>query len=307
MEPIFLKPIYKNYVWGGKKLNKLYNKGNDLEFIAESWEVSNNDKGISKIKGQASDLSKLYSNMGTRVNIFGTVCEKIEKFPLLVKLIDATENLSVQVHPDNKCRSKFGDYEKNEAWYILECEKNAKIVCGVKEATKKKIENIDEKNILEELKYVKVKKGDVIYIKSGIVHALMGGIVAYEIQQNSNSTYRLYDWNRNVPSRKLQIQKAKIAIRNKKTKVKHTDTKSNFQRLLNTKYFILERLCVDGVKRQKSKITSFVIYTVIEGRGNIVYKDKQYVLNNGDTVLIPSCLGIFYIEGKLKLLKSYIK
>ena len=307
MEPIFLKPIYKNYVWGGDKLSKLYNKGKNLKSIAESWEVSNNDKGISKIKGQTSDLSELYSDIEIRVNIFGTACEKIEKFPLLIKLIDAAENLSIQVHTDNKSGNEFGDYKKNEAWYILECKKNAKIVCGLKEKAKKKAKNIDEKKILEQLKYLKVKKGDIIHIKSGIVHALMGGIVAYEIQQNSTSTYRIYDWNRNNSDRKLQIEKAKKAIKNKKAKIKHIDTNRNSQILLNTKYFILERLCINGIKRQKSKITSFIIYTVIEGRGNIIYKDKQYNLNNGDTVLIPSCLGTFYIEGKLKILKSYIK
>lgn len=298
MNPIFLEPVYQDYVWGGDKLKKLYNKGQDLKNIAESWEVSSNDKGISKIRGQTLNLSELYRNMEMRVKIFGIACEKFEKFPLIIKLIDATENLSVQVHPDNKSGQKFGDDEKNEAWYILECEENAKIVCGVKNLAKKKIEGIDEKNILEKLEYTNVKKGDIVYIKSGVVHALMKGIVAYEIQQNSDSTYRLYDWDRNISSRKLQIQKAKKSIRNRKASIKHSDTKSNFQRLLETKYFILEKLLIEGIKRQKSKTSSFLIYTIIEGKGNIIYKDNRYYLNKGDTVLIPSCLGTFYIEGK---------
>lgn len=268
MEPIFLEPIYKDYIWGGDNLGKLYNKDKNIKRIAESWELANNDMGISKIKGKNKTLEDLYSNKELRKKIFGTNCENVDRFPIMIKLIDAKENLSVQIHPDKIDEEKYGDYEKNEAWYILECVENSQVIYGI---NKKKM---DRKHILKNLKYIDVKQGDVVYIKSGTVHALLGGIIAYEIQENSNSTYRIYDWKRNDPKRKLQYKKAIEFIRNKKGKIKQKNENCKSQILLNTKYFSLERLLIN--KRKRSNKTSFTVYTVIEGRGKVIYSNKRY-------------------------------
>ena len=202
-EPIFLEPAFKDYIWGGQKLRNIFGKKVlNEECTAESWEVSTNENGESTIINGAykgKKLTELFNNMDLREEIFGTKCINLDKFPLLIKFIDANSSLSVQVHPDNEYAMKNENSQgKTEMWYILDCESDAQIICGVKSGiTKENLkECINSNKIAECLNYVDVKKGDCIYIPSGTIHALLGKTLIAEVQQNSNITYRVYDWDR---------------------------------------------------------------------------------------------------------------
>lgn len=200
-ELIFLEPFYKDYIWGGDRLKTYLNKNTPYEKTAESWEVSTNEDGKSTIKngeyiGKTID-DIFYSEK--REEVFGTKSKDLDKFPLLVKFIDAKTNLSVQVHPDDDYAKRVeGSLGKTEMWYIMDCKPEAKLICGLKEGVKQEsLEGIlRSDNVSEYLNFIDIEKGDYIYIPAGTIHAILGGILICEIQQNSNLTYRVYDWGR---------------------------------------------------------------------------------------------------------------
>ena len=203
MEPIFLSPAFKDYIWGGHKLNSLFNKKSPYDITAESWEISTNKNGQSIVNGgkyNGKSLGELFDDKSIRASVFGTKTIHMEKFPLLIKFIDANSNLSVQVHPNDEYAftHENGEKGKTEMWYIMECKDGAQIICGLKENVKKEelIDIYSSGNVSECLNYVPVKQGDCIYIPAGTVHAIMGDTLICEVQQNSDLTYRVYDWGR---------------------------------------------------------------------------------------------------------------
>lgn len=168
--------------------------------IGESWELSAHKNGLSIIKNgeyKGKNINDLFNNKEYKTKIFGTNCEHLEQFPILAKFIDANQSLSIQVHPDDEyARVHENDSGKTEVWYIIEAKENAKLLYGFKDNVTK--ENLQEvvNNIEENVNYINVKQGDFIPIPAGTIHAIMDGIVLCEIQQSSDVTYRLYDWNR---------------------------------------------------------------------------------------------------------------
>ena len=232
-EPIFLKPIFKDYIWGGKRLKEDFNKNTPYEITAESWEVSTNDNGKSIIKNgeyQGLNLAELFLKIEERQEIFGTKTVKMEKFPILIKFIDASSNLSVQVHPDDQYayEKENGNQGKSEMWYIMECKDGAQIICGMKENIKEEeLAKVLRSNKVEEyLSFVTVKKGDCIYIPSGTIHAILGDTLICEVQQNSDLTYRVYDWGRvgkDGKPRELHVEKAIDVVKlGNKSQISHT-------------------------------------------------------------------------------------
>lgn len=310
--PLKFENLYYEKVWGGRSFEKFRsNLPNGL--IGESWDVACHENGTSvvlngKYKGtRLDDLIKLNGE-----KIVGTKISK-QKFPLLIKLIDAKDKLSVQVHPSENVIGE-GEFGKAEAWYILDADEESKLILGTKNLyTKEEIRKaIEEEKIEKYLNEVKVKKGEVYFVKSGLIHAIGKGIVVVEIQQNSDVTYRLYDYNR---GRDLHIDKAidaiDLSLKGEKIKqqiiLKDGYTKAN---LCLYKEFCIELFDVKTSIKETSDKERFFILTCVEGHGEIIYKDNNstnYIkIKIGDSILIPAFLGEYVIKGKIKFLKSYV-
>ena len=314
MEPIFFKPLYKNVIWGGDNISKIFNRnitGND---IGESWELSAHPSGLSEIENtglEEKNLLELFNNKNKRKDIFGRLCVEMEKFPILIKFIDAKKNLSIQVHPGDEYASIYeNDSGKTEVWYIMECIDNAKIVYGFKD--KVKSNNLKEaiNNIEENVKYVSVHKGDFISIPSGTIHAIMEGIVLLEVQQSSDVTYRVFDWNRldkDGKPRQLHTQKALDVINlhndNKIYNYENIDSKQN---IYKSKVFNIDMIKVDGQANEKSNEDSFYVYVVIDGKGSIKTNKYFREIEKGTTFLIPAILGDYSLIGNMKVMKIWI-
>lgn len=312
MEVLFLEPVYKDYIWGGAKLKEYFGKETTTDITAESWEISTNADGISKIKNQGSTLKELFDNKEKREEIFGTKTKDMEKFPLLIKFIDANSNLSVQVHPDDQYAKEYeADTGKTEMWYIIDCLPNSQIICGMKEGVQQEdVEDIIRNNkIKENLNYVNIKKGDSIYIPSGTIHAILGGALICEIQQNSNLTYRVYDWDRvgnDGKPRTLHIDKAIDVINvNANPKVEH-EKQEECYRVCNSEFFKVDKINVQQEYEDRTNKESFYAINVVDGMGTIEYKNNKYNLKRGDSIIIPAALGEYKIKGKMELLKSYV-
>ncbi len=315
MEILFFEPVYKDYIWGGTRLKEYFGKNITTPTAAESWEVSTNDAGLSKISNSSMNgitLKELFDNKSIRQEVFGTKTVNMEKFPLLIKYIDAKTNLSVQVHPNNEfAKNNENDTGKTEMWYIIDCAKDAKIICGMKENVKQEeVEEIIRNNkIKENLNYVDIKKGDSIYIPSGTIHAILGDTLICEIQQNSNLTYRVYDWDRvgkDGKPRELHIEKA-IKVIDVETKPSIIHTKKDESKVIvNSEFFKVEKVAVMDEYKDYSNKETFYIINIIEGEGKVCSKENEYSLKKGDSILIPANLGEYTIKGKLEILKSYI-
>lgn len=217
MYSIKFEPVFKEKVWGGNKLAKYLSKDVSMDVkVGESWEIACHREGTSKIRNgeyKGLTLEELIKHYGDIV--FGKSIEKItDRFPLLIKFIDANDKLSVQVHPDDEYAMKFeDDFGKTEMWYIVDAEPGAKLVYGLKKGITKEdfIKAIENNDFDEILREIEVKKGDVVFIPAGTIHAIGKGILIAEIQQSSDITYRVYDWNRvglDGKPRELHIEKA---------------------------------------------------------------------------------------------------
>lgn len=315
MYPFKLKAATKDYVWGGIKLKEFYSKEGAGDVIAESWEVSCHPDGPSVIgNGQYEGITLaevLDANPGYR----GKNCEKFPFFPILVKLIDAKSNLSVQVHPDDeyalKNENQFG---KTEMWYVVECEKGAGVYCGFKEpVTKEKLrKSLEQGTVLELLNFVEVKKGDCLFIEAGTIHAICGGCVICEIQQNSSLTYRLYDYGRVDKSgkpRELHIDKAVAVTDASKVVMPNAETRElgdGVTRLASCKYFTTDKVLLNGSHMLKAGEDSFLTVTCVEGEGEYVYNGKRYAFATGDTYFLPAGIGEVEAQGNAELITARV-
>ena len=314
LEPIFFNPIYKQVVWGGNNIKKFLNRNIEEENIGESWEISAHNNGISKILNDIfnnENLYELFNDKNRKKEIFGNKCLEMDRFPILVKFIDAKENLSIQVHPDDEYARKYeNDSGKNEVWYIMDCTENAKIVYGFKENIKQ--QNLKEsiKDIENNVKYVNVKKGDFISIQAGTIHAICGGMILCEIQQSSDVTYRVYDWNRSGldgKPRQLHTEKALEVIKlDNKTEVYNYSNFDNIINIYNSKNFNIDLINSKNNITEHSNTDTFIAYIVLEGKGKVKTKNFEKDIQIGNVFLIPAELGEYTINGNMKLMKVYI-
>ncbi len=313
MSLLKLSPASKDYIWGGDKLIKLYNKKATGDRLAETWEVSCHEDGPSMIiegDGSGMTLPRYITEHGK--DILGKDCEKFDDFPILVKFIDAKDNLSIQVHPDNEyALAHEGQYGKTEMWYIMDCEEGAFLYYGFsREVSKEEFEERIRNNTLTDvLNKVYVKKGDVFFIKSGTIHAIGKNIMVAEIQQNSNVTYRVYDYGRkdkNGNERQLHIDKALDV-----TNTKACDNLNSFApHIAQCDYFTVDKIYLDGEFLKSVKgfagEESFVSFIVLDGEGNISQDNTKLHLNKGDSIFISAGSGDFEIEGKLEGLMTRV-
>lgn len=320
MYPIKFKPIYKKIVWGGRSIEKRFNRQIPKGNIAESWEICCRNDGMSIASNgilenkTLSEIIELYKE-----KILGTLVfnQSYLSFPLLIKIIDAKYRLSVQVHPDNECAIKEGELGKNEFWYVLDAKPDAKLVYGLKKNTTKErlIDSIFNKNLDSLLNEVPVKPGDIFYIPSGVVHAILDDILLIEVQQNSNITYRLYDWERldsTGSPRELHIDKALSVIRfdsyfnTCKPWVLNECKSYKSTILLKSPFFSVEEIDICSQYTDLTDGLRFHIYMAISGNGQINFCYGREMMAPGDTFLIPASMGVYSIEGNIQLLKIYI-
>ncbi len=315
MYPLLLKPTLKDYIWGGQKLKTEYNKQSDKSIIAESWELSCHKDGVSIISnGNLNGVSLEKYIDSDRRKILGTKCDRFDNFPILVKLIDAKNNLSIQVHPDNEYAQKNeGQYGKTEMWYIVDCEPDSFIYYGLNHdlSVDEFKEKINNNTILESLNEVRVKKGDVFFIESGTIHAICSGILLAEVQQNSNVTYRVYDYNRlgaDGKPRDLHINKA-IEVTNLKkqanAKTKYiTEENPNYYKKLLSKcdYFSTYNIVINSKISLTTNGESFHCILCLKGNPNIIYNNFIVQIKKGQTVFMPANLGNYIIEGNSEIL-----
>jgi len=307
MYPLKFENIYFNKLWGGDEF-KLFRKNLPPGKIGESWDLSCHPKAISVISNGLYKGKKL----NEIIEIFGDAILGSElkgyTFPLLIKLINAEENLSIQVHPDDEyARIHEKDGGKNEAWYVMKACPGASVVLGTKNCTKDKFKEMLESGGIEKyLNILPVKSGDVFHVKSGLIHGIGKGLIIAEIQQNSDITYRAYDYNR---GRELHIEKVMGAADFSLTGDKITGKTKSFNGFEIIEYihsvFFDIKICNIYIKMMGSSSSKrFYTYTCLEGAGTINYKRGSMNIKMGESILIPAALGKYEIIGKLKLLKA---
>lgn len=301
--PMKFVPIYQDKIWGGNNLALLFDRNLPNSNIGESWEISSlvNGKSIIGNGCYAGQTLNELTAMATG-KVFGAFYQGAPLFPLLIKILDANDKLSVQVHPNDDYASRMGlGQGKTEAWYVLQAKPGAKIIYGLKAGTTKAdFVRAMDKNIFSVLQTVPVKTGDMIYVPAGRVHALCGGIVVYEVQQTSDITYRIYDYDRvgaDGQTRRLEVDKA-ITVINFNERVDWNFTKT----VIKSPCFSIEKVIVDDQLRLHTA-GQFVILCVISGTGEILSAAGRETVGPGETLLIPACLGAFSIFGKLEFLK----
>ena len=315
-----LKPSCKDYLWGGTRLMTEFGKEYDGDKLAETWELSYHPDGPSYVANgeyAGETLSEYILMEGKKVT--GTHSRHYSQFPLLIKFIDAKDDLSIQVHPDDEYAMKNeGQYGKTEMWYIVDCEEGASLYYGFsREVSKEEFEErIKNKTLLEVLNKVEVHKGDVLFIEPGTIHAIGKGNLIAEIQENSNLTYRLYDYDRedkNGKKRELHIEKA-LEAANLKSSAKPRQPLRilKYQQgmasecLCRCKYFEVYRMIVNTERRQivtyLSDQMSFRVLLCVSGCGNISYPGGQITFYKGDCIFVPADSVAMRIHGQAQFL-----
>lgn len=314
MKMFKLKPYCAKAIWGGNNLRKKYGKISE-ENIAEAWELSGYPGKESVIVGGEFDgktITELISVLGQRA--LGTKAESYDKFPLLIKLIDAAAPLSIQVHPNDEIAKKLGaDGGKTEMWIICDCENDAFIYYGMKEVLSAEAfeKAILDGSITEHLNKVYVKPGDTFFIKAGTVHAIGAGITICEIQQTSDTTYRLFDYKRkdaNGNERELHIEKGIIATDQTPPEGFYEEgiRRGDETVLVSCPYFTVSRLEINGEASVTVGKESFSAFTVTNGEGKLHSVGDEITLKKGETVFIPADSGNLKICGNMTVVRSQL-
>lgn len=309
-----LKPSFKDYLWGGHRLVEDYQKEYTGEILAESWELSCHPDGPSFIANGAYAGKTLREYIETEgKGVLGTNCERFEDFPILAKFIDARDNLSIQVHPDDTYALKNeGQYGKTEMWYVMDCEPGAYLYYGFnREVSEAEFaERIENETLEEVLNKVEVHKGDVLFINARTLHAICKGILIAEIQQNSNLTYRIYDYGRvgaDGKKRELHIEKA-LKVTDRFPVVKNTDA---YPHVADCEYFTVDKISLDGTLMNSVKgtinKTSFASILFMEGEGTITCGQEELTYRKGDSFFLTADSGDYEIGGTCEALVTTIR
>ncbi len=314
--PLILSPAYKDYLWGGDKIITMFNRGVKLNPCAESWEASSREEGRSMIENGAYKGAYLNDLIKNCPELFGG--EQCSQFPLLIKLIDANKHLSIQVHPNEDKAHLYQGESKSEMWYVIDAEPQSKIYLGLNENISKQSlqEAIREGSLEELMRAIEVKKGQIYYIPAGMLHAIGKGCLIYEVQQNSNTTYRLYDWGRKDKegvARPLHIEEAlDVMLENqiyeqspKEIRLEKNES-FDYQQLLNCSFFSFNKLILHS-KFKPAAHKLFRVYFVLEGKVCLHSKSQKYELSTGQSFLVPakhSNLDFASIGGSAVLLET---
>lgn len=319
--PLFLRPAGKDYLWGGTRLKREFGKDLPMTPLAETWEVSVHPEGESTVEGGAFDGWKLSEVIASHPEYLG----KHKEFPLLLKLIDAKEALSIQVHPDEAYATEHeGEHGKTELWYVLDAKPDSKVVYGFEHpVTKEEIRTaaLREGDLHKHLHYEAVKKGDVFLIRPGTVHAIGAGALIVEIAQNSNVTYRICDYNRidkrGLP-RELHIESALSVLKGLENPLRYATKVRQHPRLFRysagsaiqsfppCEYFQVERIRFLSSMAFVSPASTFQVFFILSGEGTLARDDggdkRGRALKKGTTLILPAESEMLLL-GDLELLR----
>ena len=313
-EPLFLQPVFQERIWGGTRLKEQFQYDILSDRTGECWAISGHPNGQSVVKNgpyAGKTIGELWEN---HRELFGNL--EGDVFPLLVKILDANADLSVQVHPDDEYAAKYenGELGKTECWYIIDCKEDAEIVFGHTAKTKEELrQQIEAGNWDELLRRVPIKPGDFFFVPSGTIHALCEGTLVLETQQSSDTTYRVYDYDRidqNGNKRELHIEKS-IDV----TTVPHRDPELNITTkqiqdaqvttFIQGEYFSVYKWDVNGKLVTENK-QPFLLFSVLAGNGNLQINDQTYSLDKGDHFILPATVKEFSLDGNLQLIVSHV-
>lgn len=322
MYPLKFKKCFIEKIWGGRAFEKALDMPLPTEKnYGESWEVSSHKNGMSYVESgelRGKSLEELVKEFGSALLGEEVIQRFGGKFPVLIKYLDVNDKLSVQVHPSDEYALRVEkEFGKSEAWYIIEASDDAKLIMGTKDGVIKeeflaKSKNNEFDNLFN---IISVKKGDCINVNPGLVHAsIKGSLLICETQQNSDTTYRIYDFDRKVNGklRELHLDKAadvinfdeKPEITNDKSRTTIKLVGADKQELIRGEYFHIDKLVVDGIFADEIN-ANFKVYSILDGKGTILHSKNRYSAAKGDTYFIPAGLKVS-VEGKVEILKSFL-
>lgn len=318
--PLLLRPSGKDYLWGGRRLNDEFSKNLDLDPLAETWECSTHTDGPSFVVGGEYDGCSLLEVLGAHPEYVGTRHAGSFELPILIKFIDAKQDLSVQVHPTDEYAAAYenGQRGKTEMWYVLDAAKGSKLVYGLCRDTGKETlrRSIADGTVEKYLQKVDIQKDDVFFMEAGTIHAIGAGALVAEIQESSNLTYRLYDYDRvdkNGQKRPLHVDKALEVANLKRTAdpkqpvrvLKYRQGVAS-ELLCRCKYFEVYRMLVNTERRQqvhyRADEVSFRVLLCIGGCGTIGYENQQICVYKGDCIFLPANSVELRLHGQLQFL-----
>lgn len=317
--PLKFNPILKEKIWGGQKLKALLHKNSDLPNVGESWEISDVDGNVSTVsngslKGKSlKDLLETY-----KADLLGEKNYKTfgNKFPLLIKFIDAKEDLSIQLHPNDELAAKrHNSFGKTEMWYTLQADEGANLIVGFNQdmTPEKYLSHLENKTLPEILNFDEVKTGDTYFIEVGRIHAIGAGVMVAEIQQTSDITYRVYDWDRldnQGNERDLHNDLAIDAFNFNMPdnfRVNYSKTENIPNKMVSCPYFTTSYLKVTEPLKKENNRDSFFIYMCVEGKAEIIVDGVSESIKKGETILLPAAVKFYEVISKnATLLEVYV-
>ena len=314
-EPIFLTPAFQEKIWGGDKLKTLYNYDIPSDHTGEAWVISAHENGPSQISNGPLMNQTLTDAWEKHPELFNKPKGNQEAYPLLVKVLHANNDLSVQVHPDDAYAQRVENepYGKTECWYVLDAEEGAEIIFGHHAQSKEEFDKLAKAGEWDNLlRRIPAKAGDFIYVPSGTIHAIGAGIVILETQQSSDITYRVYDYNRTDDEgnpRELHLDSSieVTTIPHHVEKVEQTETTEGdliIKKLIEEQYFTVYHWNLTGESSQ-TREADFLQLSVIEGEAEVVTNDQTFSVKKGDHFIIPATIDQFKIAGKAELVVSH--
>ncbi|TYR81357.1 mannose-6-phosphate isomerase, class I [Priestia megaterium] len=310
-EPLFFEPVFKERIWGGTELTSF---GYDIpsDKTGECWAFAAHSNGQSIVKnGELKGLA-LGELWESHRSLFGNV--EGDRFPLLTKILDANQDLSVQVHPNDEYAYLHENKElgKTECWYVIDCKESAEIIYGHNAKTKEELAEMIEQDKWDELlQRIKVKPGDFFFVPSGTIHAIGAGVTILETQQNSDTTYRVYDYNRKDADGKLRELHLEKSIEVTKVPSVHATTNTQHwkvddlkvARFIECHYFTVEKWDINGTARLKQE-KPFILVSVIKGNGKLIHEGNSYCFKKGDHFLLPADFGEYDVVGDAEMIAA---
>ncbi len=315
--PLQFEPILKERIWGGTKLKTFLNKPITSGITGESWEISTVENDVSivangSLKGKS--LNEVINEFPEAVLGMKVYEQFGKQFPLLFKYLDAREDLSIQLHPnDELAKKRHNSFGKTEMWYVMQADTDARLIVGFKEKSSPEeyLKHIHNNTIVDILDTKKVKQGDVFFLATGTIHAIGAGIVVAEIQQTSDITYRIYDFDRvdaNGNKRELHVDLSLEAVNYETVEAqKHYSKMENISnQVVNCNYFTTNFIPLDGSSKIYKHGDSFTVYMCVDGEFQLTIDDNNYSYKKGDALLLPASLTDFQLSGKASILEIYI-
>jgi mannose-6-phosphate isomerase len=317
--PLKFQPILIDKIWGGEKLSRYINKKSESKALGESWEISAVPGDISIISNgslQGTSLLEVLNQYPSELLGNHNFKRFGKKFPLLIKFIDAKRDLSIQLHPDDKlAKERHNSFGKTEMWYVIKADKESNLIIGFKDKLNQEtyLKYLKDKKLPEILNFEKVKAGDTFFIEAGRVHAIGAGVLLAEIQQTSDVTYRVYDWDRvdhQGQARELHndiaIDAIKFDLKND-FKVNYKETANESNEMVKCPFFTTNFLPVKSTLTKQNTFDSFIIYICVDGKVEISTDDFSEIVSRGETILIPASIKDFILSSNnANLLEVYV-